>query len=194
MGLPTDTVYGLATRADDAAAVERLFKAKQREATKPIALLVDSWKRGLPYISEPPADAALLARRLWPGPLTLVLRSSGVLPSRLTAGRDTLGLRAPAHEVALTLLRQVGAPLATSSANISGETALVDWCAVEQQLRGQVDLILRGVCEIGIASTVLDMTVSPYRILRRGAITAARLAGLLPDQKISDDGKQGEEQ
>lgn len=188
VAFPTETVYGLGARADDPAAVDRLFAAKGRPDDKPIALLVPSAAAAASLAATWPPEAARLAEAFWPGPLTLVVEARQGLDARVRAGAPTIGLRVPAHPVALALLEAFGAPLATPSANRSGEPAPTDADGVESALSGapEVALLLDGGRTVTqVASTVVDL-VRPepgkaYRILRQGALDEARIASVLTE-------------
>ncbi|MFZ5918313.1 MAG: L-threonylcarbamoyladenylate synthase [Chloroflexota bacterium] len=176
----TDTVYGLGAPALDAAAVERLFAAKERPRHMAIPVLLAS-AADLPLVARavPPA-ARRLAERFWPGPLTLVLPRQPTLPAVLTAGGDTVAVRVPDHPTARALIAALGAPLAASSANRSGGPSPVTAQEVLAQLGGRIDLILDGgPCPGGVPSTLLDLTTDPPRLLRPGPVTQAALSRLL---------------
>jgi len=173
---PTETVYGLGARGLDAAAVARIFAAKGRPAHNPLILHVPdvAWARRLARPFPPLAEA--LARRFWPGPLTLVVPRAAHIPTNVTAGGPTVALRVPAHAVALALLQTVAEPLAAPSANRSN--ALSPTCAehVLEGLDGRVDLVLdAGPCAVGIESTVVDATGESPQVLRPGMLTAREL-------------------
>jgi len=170
LAFPTDTVYGLAARFDNENEIARLFAVKGRNFNKAIAVLVATLEQ-VQLISQglTPA-AARLAKRFWPGALTLVVPKRLELPPNLSLFA-TIGVRMPAHEFALSLLRITG-PLATTSANISGKANPITAQDVYDQLNGKIDLILDGgSCPGGVPSTVVDCTSTPVRILRHGAIT-----------------------
>ena len=167
IAFPTDTLYAIAARAADPAAVARLYHAKRRPASQPLIWLVDTVSRLEPYALVD-AQARQLMRRYWPGPLTLVL------PARSGAG--TLAVRAPNHPVAQALLSQLGEPVASSSANRAAAAPPVDASAVLEGLGEDLDLVVDGgSCQIGVASTILDLSAGEPRILREGAIPAAEL-------------------
>ncbi len=180
VAFPTDTVYGIGAHAYLPSAVEQLYIAKGRPETKAVPLLI----RGpgdLPDVAvDIPDHAYVLAARFWPGALTLVLRRAARVPDAVTSGGDTVAVRAPDHPVAQALIAALGAPLAATSANLSGQPAPATAGEVWAQLAGRIHLILDGgTCPGGVASTVLDLTVSPARVLRQGGILASELAALL---------------
>jgi L-threonylcarbamoyladenylate synthase len=169
IAFPTDTLYGVGARARDPVAVQRLYQAKQRPAGQPMVWLVTGK-------AQVEADAVVsdmadqLMRRFWPGALTLVLRA------RADPHGSTIAFRAPAHEVALALLRSLGEPIASSSANPAGLPPPVDADQVIAGMGDRIDIVLDGgPCRIGQPSTILDLSGSAPRILRQGAIEASEL-------------------
>ncbi len=176
VAFPTETVYGLAANALDATAVAKIFAAKGRPARNPIIVHVGNVEAARNLASAWPSVADRLAARFWPGPLTLVMPKRAIVPDVVCAGGRTVGLRVPAHPVALALLRACGLPLAAPSANTS--TALSPTCA-EHVLRGlgdSIDLILdAGPTPGGLESTVIDVTCVPPRLLRPGLVTRVEL-------------------
>jgi len=171
VAFPTDTVYGVGAHAFLPHAVQRLYTAKVRPPDKAIPLLIADASL-LPYVAqEIPPIACELAARFWPGALTLVMRRTAMVSDEITAGGDTVGVRAPDHPVAQALLRLLNVPLATTSANLSGQPPAITAQEVLAQLDGQIDLLLDGgPCPGGVASTVLDVTTSPPRVLRAGPL------------------------
>lgn len=172
VGMPTDTVYGIAADPFQQAALERLFEIKGRPGIKPIALLVASVEQGatLAAFSDLAQD---MAARHWPGALTLILPRLDSTPPWLgDAGRRTVGLRCPDHEVALALLEQTG-PLVVSSANPAGQSAAVDDEEAEAFFGDEIAGYLEGRAPGGIASTVLDITAPSPLVLRRGPVPGA---------------------
>jgi L-threonylcarbamoyladenylate synthase len=168
--LPTDTVYGLAAHPDLPAAIARVYAVKERPAEKALPLLVESATQAATVCAVSPLAERLMAR-FWPGGLTLVL------PTHREPG--TLALRMPDHPVPLALIRALGAPLATTSANRSGQPSCTTAAAVRTQLpAGYAVLIDAGPSPGGRDSTVLDLASSPPRVLRPGAIATAELAAI----------------
>jgi L-threonylcarbamoyladenylate synthase len=176
VAFPTDTVYGLGADPTREDAIASLFRAKGRPEEKPIALLVADPEDVRQVAAEVTHEAERLMDRFWPGALTLVLPASPSLPAALLGGKTTVGVRMPDHPLALALLRAWGAPLAVTSANRSGEQDRCSGREVETALKGHVPLVLDGGRTPGSApSTVVDLTVSPPRVLRLGPITEARI-------------------
>ena len=177
VAFPTETVYGLGADGLNPGAVARIYAAKGRPATNPVILHVADVAGAKPLVSAWPEAARLLAERYWPGPLTLVLPSSEVVPSIIRAGGPTVALRCPAHPVALALIRVVGRPLAAPSANRSQHLSPSLAAHVASSLGEAVDLILDGgPTEAGLESTILDLSRARPRILRPGPIKPAELA------------------
>ena len=176
---PTDTVYGLGTNPLLEDAVKRVYEAKKRPPTRPLPVLVSSVEAAEALV-ELNAAARLLAERLWPGPLTLVLPARPGVPGLLHAGTGRLGVRMPDHRVALLLIEKAGGSLVGTSANLHGAPSpRTAWEAVEQ-LDGSVDYVIdAGPAPGGVPSTVLDLTVEPPRIIRQGPVTAEQLTGIL---------------
>jgi L-threonylcarbamoyladenylate synthase len=181
---PTDTVYGLGADAARADAIERIYRVKGRPDEKAIIWLVDS-VRDVRACCRMDGRVERLAERFWPGPLTLVLER--VAPS--PGGLATLGVRVPAHEAALAIIRALGGPVATTSANRSGGTSARTADEASGQLGTQVDLIIdAGASPVGQESTVLDLTTDLPRVLRPGALSADEIAAALGSEV--DGGKR----
>jgi len=171
VAFPTETFYGLGANALDAAAVKRIFEVKGRPESKPLVVLVDSVRMAESLVKEIPAAALALMARYWPGPLTLIFRSASCLPEELTAATGTIGIRISGHPVAFELVRAAGVPITAPSANPSGEEPPVTAADVDRTLRDRIDLILDGGPTTGgLPSTMLDVTVTPPRVIRRGAL------------------------
>jgi L-threonylcarbamoyladenylate synthase len=180
VAFPTETVYGLGADATDARAVARIFEAKGRPPTNPVIVHGDDIKMLRRVVSGWPRAAAVLAQHFWPGPLTLVLPRSPMVPDAVTAGLGTVGVRIPDCPVALQLLRSFGGPVAAPSANRSTGVSPTTARHVLDDLDGRIDLVLdAGPTRVGIESTVLDLTSDPPRILRPGAITAGQIGHVL---------------
>jgi L-threonylcarbamoyladenylate synthase len=180
VAFPTETVYGLGAHALDADAVARIFAAKGRPAWNPVIVHVADADAARPLVAEWPARAQRLADACWPGPLTLVLRKHPVVPDVVTAGTDTVAVRVPAHPVALALLREAGVPVAAPSANRFTELSPTTAAHVAAGLGDRVAIVLDGgPCDVGIESTVLDLTGPVPTVLRTGVLDADTLAGIL---------------
>lgn len=183
VALPTETVYGLAADALNPSAVEAVYEAKGRPAAKPLNVLVDGMAMVEAVCRDIPPDAYRLAEAFWPGPLTMILRGSGVLSPVVSAGGDTQGVRCPSHRDTLAVLRALGRPLACPSANLSGRESPKRTCDVFAQLSGKIGAVLDGgPCCVGVESTILDLTVRPYRVLRRGGLGIDELERVLGER------------
>lgn len=171
VAFPTETFYGLGANALDPAAVTRVFAAKGRPQSKPVLVLVDSVKMARSLIKKIPAAGLRLMVKHWPGPLTIVFEAAADLPEGLTAGTGTIGIRMPSHPVAFGLVHAVGFPVTAPSANPSGAAPPTTAIEVQQAFNGLIDLILDGgPTQGGLPSTIVDVTVTPPRLLRRGAV------------------------
>jgi L-threonylcarbamoyladenylate synthase len=181
VAFPTETVYGLGVHALDRQALSRLFLAKNRPASDPVIVHVASLDEARPLVSELSPDARLLAACFWPGPLTLVLPRSSHVPDEVTAGLETVAVRAPAHPVARALLTCAGVPIAAPSANLFSRPSPTTAAHVLQDLDGRIDLVLDGgPTPVGIESTVVDLSRGAPVVLRPGAVTVDMLRQVLP--------------
>lgn len=181
VAFPTETVYGLGANALDAAAVERIYAAKGRPRTSPLIVHVASVEMARELASEWPAAAEELARRYWPGPLTLVLPKRPIVPDVVTAGLPTVGLRMPAHALALELIRAAGVPIAAPSANRFTELSP---SAARHVPEGIADGLLDGgQAQVGIESTVLSLAGAPT-LLRPGTIPLPELEAVVGPVKV----------
>jgi L-threonylcarbamoyladenylate synthase len=187
VAFPTETVYGLGANALDAAAVERIFQAKGRPSESPLIVHVDSMEMARGLAREWPPQAETLARRYWPGPLTLVLFKQPQVPAVVTAGLATVGIRMPAHPLALALIREAGTPLAAPSANRFGGLSPTTAEHVRQSLGDNVDLILDGgPTVVGIESTVLSLAAAPPRLLRLGMVSREEIEALIGPVEVAE--------
>ena len=186
VAFPTETVYGLGADATNAVAVRRIFEVKRRPATSPLIVHADSEEMAREYAAEWPACASELAERFWPGPLTLVLPKKAIIPDEVTAGLGTVGLRVPAHPIALELIRTAGLPVAAPSANRFMQLSPTTAAHVRDSLGDGVDLILDGgSTPVGIESTVLSLVGALVGgrpvLLRPGMISKEELEEILGD-------------
>jgi L-threonylcarbamoyladenylate synthase len=198
VAFPTETVYGLGADASSAAAVARIYKVKGRPANHPVIVHIAELGQLTRWAREVPENATRLAARFWPGPLTLVLKRSPGVGDYLTGGEDTIGLRMPGHPIALALLREFGGEddgrsligVAAPSANRFGRISPTTAEHVRRDLTDQVDLILDGgPCEIGIESTIIDLSRGRPALLRPGGISAKDIAATLGS--VPDTGDAG---
>jgi len=182
VAFPTETVYGLGANALDAAAVRRIFEAKERPAWDPVIVHVCDQDM-LQLVAVVSAEAEVLMEAFWPGPLTLLLPRTALVPDVVTAGRELVGVRMPAHPMALELIRAAGVPVAAPSANRFGRTSPTTAAHVLEDLDGRIGAVLDGgATTVGVESTVLD--VGKMTIYRPGAVTAEMIAAVAGDVKI----------
>jgi L-threonylcarbamoyladenylate synthase len=176
VALPTETVYGLGANALDAGAVARIFAAKQRPAWDPVIVHIADEKMLDGLVHDIPEAARKLMAAYWPGPLTLLLPRTTAVPDAVTAGRPLVGVRMPAHPVALELIRRAGVPVAAPSANTFGHTSPTTAAHVLADLDGRIDAVVdAGPTQHGVESTVLDPSQSPMMIYRPGAVTSVQI-------------------
>ena len=187
VALPTETVYGLGADALNPRAVAKIFAAKGRPADHPLIVHLPDAEHLPRWARAIPKEAIALARAFWPGPLTLILEREEGVPDEVTGGQDTVGLRVPNHPVALALLAAFGSGIAAPSANRFGRISPTTAAHVREELGDKVALVLDGgACEVGIESTILDLSRGTPEILRPGAISAdaiARVIGRRPAVK-----------
>jgi L-threonylcarbamoyladenylate synthase len=180
VAFPTETVYGLGADASNPAAVRRIFAAKGRPADHPLIVHLASAAQLSHWAREMPPAAGLLAERFWPGPLTLILRRAAGVIDEVTGGQDTVGLRVPSHPVAQALLRAFGGGLAAPSANRFGRLSPTTARHVREELGDRVDLILDGgACDVGIESTIVDLSTGAAALLRPGRIGKEDIEAIL---------------
>ncbi|HMF11375.1 MAG TPA: L-threonylcarbamoyladenylate synthase [Gemmataceae bacterium] len=185
VAFPTETVYGLGANALDSAAVRQIFDAKERPANNPLIVHVADLEAVRVVASEWPLVADPLARRFWPGPLTLVLPRAAAVPDEVTAGGPTVAVRWPAHPVAQALIAAAGVPVAAPSANRSSGVSPTRAEHVLRDLDGRIELILDGgATPGGIESTVLDLTTAPPRLLRPGPIAPGQIEALIGEVSL----------
>ena len=182
VAFPTETVYGLGVNALDRAAVQRLFAAKQRPLNDPLIIHVGSFESIAPLVSRVPKSARSLARHFWPGPLTMIFPRSARVPDEVTAGLPNVAVRVPAHPVARALIDAAAVPVAAPSANLFSRPSPTRAAHVLADLNGRIDLIVDGgATEVGLESTVIDLSGRVPTILRPGAIDLDALRQVIPD-------------
>lgn len=180
VAIPTETVYGLGADALNPEAVRRIYEAKGRPSDNPLIIHVPSAAWLERYCVEVPPCAYQLAERFWPGPLTMILKRNPVLPDCTTGGLDTVGVRCPAHPVTLALIEAAGVPIAAPSANRSGRPSCTTAQHVLEDVGGKIECVLDGgPCAVGVESTIVDLTVTPPRLLRPGGLPLERLEEVL---------------
>ena len=194
IGLPTETVYGLAADASNDDALRRIFVVKGRPSNHPLIVHIAD-PSDLDALADGVSETCrLLVEHAWPGPLTVIVRARSSVSRVVTGGRDTVAVRVPAHPVARAIISRLGRPVAAPSANRFGHVSPTSARHVADDLGGAVDLIVDGgECEVGVESTIVDCTLAAPEILRPGAITAEEIHRLLDRRGVSvSDGVSGE--
>ncbi len=185
VAFPTETVYGLGANALDSEAVAKIFMAKGRPQDNPLIIHVGDYNIE-PYVKNVPIVAREIIKKFWPGPITIILEKTELVPQVTSAKLPTVGIRMPQNNIAIGLIKAAGVPIAAPSANISGRPSPTDMESCVEDLEGKVDYILGGENSIvGVESTIVDCTVSPICILRPGAITLEMLREI--DNKVYID-------
>ncbi|MBR0219040.1 MAG: threonylcarbamoyl-AMP synthase [Clostridia bacterium] len=186
VAFPTETVYGLGANALDENAVRAIFAAKERPADNPLIVHVAD-RSGLKGLCEVTEAAEKLMDTFWPGPLTMLLKKTEMIPAVTTAGLPSVAVRCPNHPVALALLRKCGLPIAAPSANRSGRPSPTTARHVYEDMTGRIPLILDGgPCQVGVESTVADLTGPVPCVLRPGAVTAEDIAAIVGDCTVAE--------
>lgn len=180
VAFPTETVYGLGADAEDPAAVGRIFQVKGRPPSHPLIVHIGGAEQLGDWVEDVPATARLLAEHFWPGPLTLVLRRGLRVPLEATGGLETVAVRVPDHPVALALLSAFGSGVTAPSANRFGSVSPTTADHVSAELGDAVDFVLDGgPCEVGVESTIVDVTGEIPSVLRPGGVTREDLEAVL---------------
>lgn len=180
VAIPTETVYGLAANALDPDAVRRIYTAKNRPADNPLIVHITEIAQWAPLVQALPQEALRLAEAFWPGPLTIILKQSGVVPLITTGNLDTVAVRCPAHPLARAVIAAAGVPLAAPSANLSGRPSPTGFSDTLAHLNGRVEAVLDGGdCAVGVESTVVSLAGDCPRLLRPGGVTAEQLRQVL---------------
>lgn len=176
VAVPTETVYGLSADGLNADAVKKLYDVKGRPESKPINLLVPDMETVQRFCQDIPEEAFVLAAAFWPGPLTIILHKRENVPPIVTASGDTVGVRCPSHPLTLSLLKESCIPLATPSANLSGQPSPKNAGQVLAYFEGKIPFIIDGgPCSVGIESTIVDLTGPVPTILRQGGLPKEEL-------------------
>ena len=186
VAIPTETVYGLAANALDGKAVAEIFIAKGRPQDNPLIVHVASLDEIFPLVEAVDSRLYDLAEKYWPGPLTVIMKKSSIIPDEVSAGLDTVAIRMPSHETARKIIEISGVPLAAPSANASGKPSPTKASHVIQDLDGKIDAVVDGgECSVGVESTVVTLATEPPTLLRPGGITPAQLEAVLGEIQIS---------
>ncbi|MDD3023273.1 MAG: L-threonylcarbamoyladenylate synthase [Syntrophomonadaceae bacterium] len=175
VAFPTETVYGLGAMAYNPEAVNKIFIAKARPAANPLLVHVSNTEQVKEMVTDIPAVARILMAKYWPGPLSIVLSARETVPSVVTGGKNTVGLRMPDHRVALALIEEAG-PIAAPSANLSGHPSPVTAAHVKDDLDGRIAAVLdAGTCGLGLESTIIDLSQGRLILIRRGAVAVENI-------------------
>lgn len=187
VGMPTETVYGLAGNAYSDDAVKRIFEAKGRPQDNPLIVHISEFSDIYDLVREVPEKAKILAEAFWPGPLTIILPKSERVPLSVTGGLDTVAVRCPSHPVANMLIKITGLPLAAPSANLSGKPSPTKAEHVYTDLKGRIPMIIDGgECDEGVESTVITLATPVPRLLRPGNVTVSELREVLGEVEVDD--------
>lgn len=185
VAIPTETVYGLAANALDTEAVEKIFVAKGRQSDNPLIVHIANFSDWKKLVKEIPASAQMLAERFWPGPLTIILPKSDLVPDIVSGGLDTVAVRMPKNKVAFRFIKECGVPLAAPSANLSGAPSPTKFSHVLSDLNGKIDGIIDGGdCMVGVESTVISLAGKTPVILRPGRITVEQIEKVIGNVEV----------
>lgn len=185
--IPTETVYGLAADALNETAVHNIFLAKGRAQDNPLIVHISDISELPALVREVPDIVYCLAKRFWPGPLTMIMYKSELIPDAVTCGGDTVAIRMPQNEIARKIIKAAGRPLAAPSANLSGGVSPVTAAHCVRDLNGRVDAILDGgECTVGLESTVISCISEPIKLLRPGFVTVEALAAIAGEIEVDD--------
>lgn len=186
VAIPTETVYGLAANALDGAAVKKIFEAKGRPQDNPLIVHIASLDELVPLVEKVDSRIYKLAEKYWPGPLTVIMKKSELIPNEVSAGLDTVAIRMPSHECARKIIKACGLPLAAPSANASGKPSPTRAAHVIEDLDGKIDAVIDGgESAVGVESTVVTLATEPPTLLRPGGITPEQLEEVLGAIRIS---------
>ena len=187
LGIPTETVYGLGANGLDPAAVGRIFTAKGRPQDNPLILHIPSADWLERFCEDIPPQAKTLADRFWPGPLTMILKRKAIVPDAATAGLDTVGMRCPDCAVTREIIALADVPVAAPSGNTSGRPSPTTAAAMLEDMDGKIQAIVdAGPCAVGVESTIVDLTVTPPRLLRPGGVTLEELEDALGEVAVDE--------
>lgn len=181
LGMPTDTFYGLAADPFNLRAVERVYEIKSRSRHKPLSLLIESEEQAEMLARDPlPDEFYELARKFWPGPLTIIVPAASRLPLKVTANTGNVALRIPSANIPLSVIRAAGVPITATSANLSGASECTTASAVRDQLQERIAIIVDGgPSPRDVSSTIVDLSEGGWRVLREGAVPRQAIADTL---------------
>ena len=187
VGMPTETVYGLAGNALSSLAVSRIFEAKGRPTDNPLIVHISEFSEIYDLVKSVPEEAKKLAEKFWPGPLTIILPKADKVPYCTTGNLETVAVRCPSHKIARRLIKLSGVPIAAPSANLSGKPSPTKAEHVYEDLKGRIPFIIDGgECEEGVESTVITLAGDKPRLLRPGNVTLKALTDVLGDVAVDD--------
>ncbi|HET7184823.1 MAG TPA: L-threonylcarbamoyladenylate synthase [Terriglobales bacterium] len=181
LGMPTDTFYGLAADPFNLRAVERVYEIKSRSRHKPLSLLIESEEQAEMLARDPlPDEFYELARKFWPGPLTIIVQAASRLPLKVTANTGHIAIRVPSANIPLSVIRAAGVPITATSANLSGASECTTAAAVRDQLQERISIIVDGgPSPRDVSSTIVDLSEGGWRLLREGAVPRQDIAATL---------------
>lgn len=187
VGIPTETVYGLAANAFDEEAVKKIFIAKGRPNDNPLIVHIARFEDLAELVTETPEKVKIMAEKFWPGPLTMIMKKSDKISSVVSGGLSTVAIRMPKSESARAIIENCGLPLAAPSANLSGSPSPTNAKYVFDDMNGRIPLIIDGgACEIGVESTVISFAEEPPRLLRPGGVTLEEMTELIGEIVVDD--------
>lgn len=185
VGIPTETVYGLGANGLNAEAVSNIFRAKGRPQDNPLILHIPNAEWLERYCKNIPAAAYVLAEKFWPGPMTMVLERRELVPDVVTAKLETVGMRCPDHALCRAIIAAADVPVAAPSGNTSGRPSPTTAQHMLEDMDGKIDAIVDGgACQVGVESTIVDLTCTPPRMLRPGGITLEQLQDVLGEVEV----------
>lgn len=185
VGIPTETVYGLGANGLDPDAVKRIFQAKGRPQDNPLILHIPSAQWLDRYCQNIPETAYILAKKYWPGPMTMVLERKDLVPDVVTANLDTVGMRCPAHDLCRAIIAAADVPVAAPSGNTSGRPSPTTAQHMLEDMNGKIEAIVDGgASDVGVESTIIDLTCTPPRLLRPGGVTLEQLREVLGEVEV----------
>ena len=185
VGIPTETVYGLGANGLDPDAVKRIFQAKGRPQDNPLILHIPSAQWLERYCQNIPETAYILAEKYWPGPMTMVLERKALVPDVVTAHLDTVGMRCPAHDLCRAIIAAADVPVAAPSGNTSGRPSPTTARHMLEDMNGKIEAIVDGgASDVGVESTIIDLTCTPPRLLRPGGVTLEQLREVLGEVEV----------
>ena len=187
VGIPTETVYGLAANAFDETAVRKIFDAKGRPSDNPLIVHIAKFEDLAPLVEEIPEKVKIMAEKFWPAPLTMIMKKSERISNVVSGNLDTVAVRMPKSEYARAIIDNCGLPLAAPSANLSGSPSPTNAKYVFDDMNGRIPLIIDGgACEIGVESTVITFAEEPPRLLRPGGVTLEEMTALIGEIVVDD--------